>query len=125
MLQQMQRQMRGGGMQEMMKAMMRGQGGDQFDMEEMQRTYHPLSAFNPWHVRSTRSFINVYLSCSSRHDVADGQWDGRARRPRGRYAEHVGDVQDDGHGRRRPVIHTDDAPPLWRTGTKTPTDTLK
>ena len=37
MLQQMQRQMRGGGMQEMMKAMMRGQGGDQFDMEEMQR----------------------------------------------------------------------------------------
>lgn len=54
MLQQMQRQMRGGGMQEMMKAMMRGQGGDQFDMEEMQRTYRPLSAFNPWHVRSTR-----------------------------------------------------------------------
>ena len=37
MLQQMQRQMRSGGMQEMMKAMMRQQGGDQFDMEEMQR----------------------------------------------------------------------------------------
>ncbi|KAI5123328.1 hypothetical protein M0805_001753 [Coniferiporia weirii] len=38
MLQQMQRQMRGGGgMQEMMKAMMRGQGGDQLDMEEIQR----------------------------------------------------------------------------------------
>ena len=38
MLQQMQRQLRGGGgMQEMMKAMMQGQGGDQFDMEEMQR----------------------------------------------------------------------------------------
>lgn len=37
MLQQMQRQLRsGGGMQEMMKAMMQGQGGDQFDMEEMQ-----------------------------------------------------------------------------------------
>ncbi|KAI0054141.1 signal recognition particle protein [Auriscalpium vulgare] len=37
MLQQMQRQMRsGGGMQEMMKAMMQGQGGD-MDMEEMQR----------------------------------------------------------------------------------------
>lgn len=37
MLQQMQRQIRsGGGMQEMMKAMMQGQGGDQFDMEEMQ-----------------------------------------------------------------------------------------
>ncbi|KAJ7285770.1 SRP54-type protein [Mycena rebaudengoi] len=38
MLQNMQRQMRGGGgMQEMMKAMMQGQGGDQLDMEEMQR----------------------------------------------------------------------------------------
>lgn len=37
MLQQMQRQLRsGGGMQEMMKAMMQGQGGDQLDMEEMQ-----------------------------------------------------------------------------------------
>jgi len=36
MLQQMQRQLRsGGGMQEMMKAMMQGQG-DQFDAEEMQ-----------------------------------------------------------------------------------------
>ena len=42
MLQQLQRQMRGGGgMQEMMKAMMQGQGGDQFDMEEMQRTCQP------------------------------------------------------------------------------------
>jgi len=39
MLTQMQRQMRsGGGMQEMMKAMMQGQGGDQADLEEMQRT---------------------------------------------------------------------------------------
>ena len=38
MLQQLQRQMRsGGGMQEMMKAMMQGQGGDAADMEEMQR----------------------------------------------------------------------------------------
>jgi len=38
MLQQMQRQMRnGGGMQEMMKAMMQGQGGDMGDMEEMQK----------------------------------------------------------------------------------------
>ncbi|KJA27347.1 hypothetical protein HYPSUDRAFT_1098194 [Hypholoma sublateritium FD-334 SS-4] len=38
MLQQMQKQMRGGGgIQEMMKAMMQGQGGDQADMEEMQR----------------------------------------------------------------------------------------
>jgi len=42
MLQQMQRQMRnGGGIQEMMKAMMQGQGGDQFDMEEMQRKRIP------------------------------------------------------------------------------------
>lgn len=40
MLQQMQRQMRsGGGMQEMMKAMMQGQGGDQLDMEELQRMF--------------------------------------------------------------------------------------
>jgi len=38
MLQQMQRQMRsGGGMQEMMKAMMQGQGSDQMDMDEMQQ----------------------------------------------------------------------------------------
>ena len=46
MLQQLQRQMRsGGGMQEMMKAMMQGQGGDQFDMEEMQRkSYSPRNA---------------------------------------------------------------------------------
>jgi hypothetical protein len=40
MLQQMQRQLRGGGgMQEMMKAMMQGQGGDQIDMDEMQREW--------------------------------------------------------------------------------------
>lgn len=40
MLQQMQRQLRNGGsMQEMMKAMMQGQGGDQLDVEEMQRTF--------------------------------------------------------------------------------------
>ena len=37
MLQQMQKQLRGGGgIQEMMKAMMQTQGGDQGDMEEMQ-----------------------------------------------------------------------------------------
>jgi len=43
MLQQVQRQLRsGGGMQEMMKAMMQGQGGDQFDMEEMQSTSETL-----------------------------------------------------------------------------------
>jgi signal recognition particle subunit SRP54 len=39
MLQQMQRQMRGGGgIQEMMKTLMQSQGGDQMDLEEMQRT---------------------------------------------------------------------------------------
>lgn len=44
MLQQMQRQLRsGGGMQEMMKAMMQGQGGDQLDMEEMQSILFFLS----------------------------------------------------------------------------------
>ena len=54
MLQQLQRQMRsGGGMQEMMKAMMQGQGGDQFDMEEMQRkSYSPCNA---------RSHILIHL----------------------------------------------------------------
>ena len=37
MLQQMQRQIKGNnGLQEMMKAMMQGQGGDQLDVEEMQ-----------------------------------------------------------------------------------------
>ena len=37
MLQQMQRQLKGNnGLQEMMKTMMQGQGGDQFDVEEMQ-----------------------------------------------------------------------------------------
>lgn len=45
MLQQMQRQLRnGGGMQEMMKAMMQGQGGDPAEMEEMQRKFS--SKFN-------------------------------------------------------------------------------
>ena len=40
MLQQMQKAMRGGGgMQEMLKAMMRNQGGGDVDMEEMQRKY--------------------------------------------------------------------------------------
>ena len=40
MLQQLRRTMQsGGGMQEMMKAMMQGQGGDAADMEEMQREY--------------------------------------------------------------------------------------
>ena len=40
MLQQLRRTMQsGGGMQEMMKAMMQGQGGDAADMEEMQRTF--------------------------------------------------------------------------------------
>jgi len=45
MLQQMQRQMRGGGgVQEMMKAMMQGQGGDPAEMEEMQRMMSQMGA---------------------------------------------------------------------------------
>jgi signal recognition particle subunit SRP54 len=50
MLQQMQRQMRGGGggVQEMLKAMMQGQGSDPAEMEEMQRVYLPLF----WRVHS-------------------------------------------------------------------------
>jgi signal recognition particle subunit SRP54 len=49
MLQQMQRQLRsGGGMQDMMKAMMQGQGGDQLDMEEMQSIlFFPSCQFCP------------------------------------------------------------------------------
>ena len=96
MLQQMQRQMRGGGLQEMMKAMMRGQGGDQFDMEEMQRTYTSLS--------SLHFTYQLILARTSRYDVANGKWDGRPRWPRGRYAEYVGHVQDDGYGRRRRTV---------------------
>lgn len=62
MLQQLQRQMRsGGGMQEMMKAMMQGQGGDQLDMEEMQRM---LPVFR----RHRRSFLTYHI----RYDGADG-----------------------------------------------------
>ncbi len=40
----MQRQFKsGGGLQEMMKAMMQGQGGDQFDVEEMQSEWAHLT----------------------------------------------------------------------------------
>lgn len=41
MLQQMQKQLKGNnnGLQEMMKAMMQGQRGDQFDMDEMQSKF--------------------------------------------------------------------------------------
>lgn len=78
-------------MQEMMKAMMQGQGGDQFDMEEMQRMF---SAFvDP----DTRSLTHCF-----RHDGTDGWRSWRSwRSPRiGRwYAEHGGYVQNDGHGR--------------------------
>ena len=45
MLQQLQRTMRGGGgMQEMMKAMMGQGGGDGPDMEEMQRTFFSFAS---------------------------------------------------------------------------------
>lgn len=95
MLQQMQRQLRnGGGMQEMMKAMMQGQGGDQLDVEEMQRTS-----------------INMELATGFRSHIID-RYDGpngrRSRRPwwsrrtrwirwHARYGRYV---QNDGNGRR-------------------------
>ena len=45
MLQQMRKQMQGGGgMQEMMKAMMGQGGGDGPDMEEMQRTFFSFAS---------------------------------------------------------------------------------
>jgi hypothetical protein len=69
MLQQMQRQMRGGGMQEMMKAMMQGQGGDPSDMEELQRTFHFFHLFC--------DFITYYITF--RYDVSDGRWAGGSR----------------------------------------------
>jgi hypothetical protein len=61
MLQQMQRQMRNGGMQEMMRAMMQGQGGDQADMEEMQRTC--LSFFSPLLLCCPRNGKSNSCSC--------------------------------------------------------------
>jgi len=92
MLQQMQRQLRGGGgMQEMMKAMMQGQGGDQMDMEEMQSK------------QIIYFFINLLNAKSKRNDVANGGrirrtrrigWTRRIRWRNGRY------VEDDGNGRR-------------------------
>ena len=81
MLQQLQRAVRGGGgMQEMMKAMMQGQGGDQADMEEMQRTFISLFV----QIRIHFSDV-VYHLC--RHDAADGR-NGRSWRARWRNAEH-------------------------------------
>jgi hypothetical protein len=85
MLQQMQRQMRsGGGMQEMMKAMMQGQGGDQVDFEEVQRAFFML--FMSSVMRTEMVF---------RHDVGYG-WIGRAGwswwRWRWRDAQHGGYV---------------------------------
>jgi hypothetical protein len=95
MLQQMQRQMRGGGgMQEMMKAMMQGQGGDQADMEEMQsESCYPLA-----------ECVIFDMLFVSRNDVFHRQRPGRSRRS-GRSCRrswHAGDgryVQDDGFGR--------------------------
>lgn len=101
MMQQMQRQLRsGGGMQDMMKAMMQGQGGDQLDMEEMQSILILTLLSLP------------FLIASVRDDGPDGQ-----QRP-GRIGWTCGDgqghaqywrhVQDDGHGQRRwsLTIHT-------------------
>ena len=80
MLQQMQRQMRAGGMQEMMKTMMQGQGGDGFDMEEMQsKTTH-------------LSLRNNMLNCVIRNDVSNGwfRWAGRPRwRRNAQYVRYV------------------------------------
>ena len=93
MLQQLQRQMRGGGgMQEMMKAMMQGQGGDQFDMEEMQSACAS---------RQTSCFDSCSFPAYCRDDVANGRarWSGRSGRSRRWYAKHGRHVQDDGHGR--------------------------
>jgi hypothetical protein len=69
----------------MMKAMMQGQGGDQFDMEEMQRECNPLM-YRPG------------SGIRGRHDATDGRWYGRTRRIRRarRDAQHVRHVQDDG-----------------------------
>jgi hypothetical protein len=99
MLQQMQRQMRnGGGMQEMMKAMMQGQGGDGLDMEEMQRTY-------------ISSVYYIILIQFCRHDGTNGRrwwlrrsgWPGWTRWTRriGRNGRNGRPHEDDGHGRRR------------------------
>ena len=80
MLQQMQRQLRsGGGIQEMMKAMMQGQGGDPAEMEEMQREFS--------------IFDFCLISNRVRDDVPNGRRAGRAGRFRWygygrRYAEY-------------------------------------
>jgi hypothetical protein len=55
-------------MAEMMKAMMQGQGGDQFDMEEMQRAW----------ILAGRS-LSVIHRIFRRHDVSNGRRFGRAR----------------------------------------------
>lgn len=87
MMQQMQRQMRnGGGMEEMMKAMMQGQGGDQGDVEEMQRAWLDLAS---------ESGRITDILC--RHDGADGRWNGWTRRTRWtRWARRHD--EDDGNG---------------------------
>lgn len=50
-------------MQEMMKAMMQGQGGDQFDMEEMQR-------------ECARPIYRYVSEARGRHDATDGRRSG-------------------------------------------------
>jgi len=57
----MQRQLKGGtGVQEMMKAMMQGQGGDQLDMEEMESKY---GVYN----------VQIFSLTNNRNDVANGR----------------------------------------------------
>ena len=77
-------------MQEMMKAMMQGQGGDQFDMEEMQSKHARKNVSDP-------------LSWN-RNDGIDGKrigWAGRIGRIGRRDGGHA---EDDGHGWRCTVI---------------------
>jgi hypothetical protein len=100
MLQQMQRQMRsGGGMQEMLKTMMQGQGGDQMDLEEMQREF-----CMPFH---------YHKLIPNRNNVTNGgrRRLGRSRRSGGSRkhawdAQYVGDDEDDGYGWRRPIVNS-------------------
>lgn len=64
-------------MQEMMKAMMQGQGGDQADLEEMQRALF----------LSSTSLTSNVLIILYRNDVRHGRI-GRSGRRRRRDAEH-------------------------------------
>lgn len=92
----MQKQMKGGGIQEMMKTMMQGQGGDQLDMEEMQRedTRKQL-------IQTTRLTGFMF-----RNDVPNGRhgWARWTRRPWWPWRGHVRYVKNDGNGWGRALI---------------------